>query len=620
MIGLTRRLVASCNVCNPSAAPWDYSIRHWSSDLHRELLQSPPTVLRQLERSFTDAGLLLIVFLKRSLSRGDTADPCAGSGPCIAVSTELALSALLDVEEEWVCRVRQAATVRGFELSFAQLHAACTKARSFEDLAQFAGSVRSEHESASLEFRRQLDAFHAFAAEETFDVVALFLATYLPGLGISVFSALANWILAALPCPSKAGEDTKPGWPHWTPRDLRRLLSKNAIELKTGSDGSRSISSPLANVIRGEFEQEHVSLAELRRALLAVPVLPDGFPSTTQIACWTRIVYAVQRDDPATEPVRRLARLLAATPHSQGWQKNTGTRAAAAMAALWGAREGEAAGEAQTAAFVEELTSADAELALQALRFCSRDSACPVPPARLLSWISRALRAGGPRRTSLVYAFVRDITAISDEGRRETFLRRIVEWILDERVDFRGVLRDCLASAMWSAVVSSGTPQAVALSPAELPCIGGLSEELCEKLVICLSEETKVRIIDPGLQRAFGDSPEDFDGHAVQLDRLECGLVLCTLLAEWRRKLAGDAVSPPEQAEAWLRRLIHVVSKDRSRRKSVQRAASLAVDVIRFLKIEGRNTVSRQRLGQLLADLLWTRAELRLSAASASAD
>jgi hypothetical protein len=575
--------------------------------------------IRQLDQHLKQAQKLLIVLVEygaddRAIVARDR-DSVAGatSRHWFVVQPQTALAALFDRPESWINEVEDLVGKNAPNpLTYAQLKTQCEAALKFDDLGQFDQSLRSKGERASSTFKQTLRETHEYKPDATFDLVNMFLAAYLPGLGLSHFEKLAQRAVDSLPRAPIAGDGRTLSWPPWTRRTLTRLQDAQLVELKPGSDGTRRVfcaSPAVAAAFQQEFERDYILLTELRRDLLSDVFFAEGALSTEQIASWVRLVAQSQRDDPGTEAVRRLAETFRSLEPRRIPLREAGRTGAVAITTFWSASSGEDGRLAS--AFVNALIAGgSAEVAFQAVRFCCRDSANPIPSKTLLSWILRILRSESKPAETLVYAFVRDVSTLPEADRRDVFMNTILDWILNESEshDLRKLLRDSLANAVWHALVTSGAEPDEPLKIVELPSVGGLPQATALRLLTCLSEETEVRIIDSNVRRAFGL------GHETDWLRLQSGFILAFLFAEWRGRLVGNSLEDAQEGQSWLKSLIGTLKEERDRRRLLQRYLAFVIDSVRQVKDQNAARDSRRKYVRLLTHLIWVRAELRSDA------
>jgi hypothetical protein len=592
------------------------------SAFHRAFWEGSSS-LRHLDQSLKDAGKLLLVLLQRADTPGDTAPTRREFKFWLRLSSEKAIAASLDRGENWVKDVgdlllRRTANAR---LSYSQLKAACEEALKAKDISQFNITLQEDQDRASATFKRLLNGMHGYETEATFDLVALFLAAYLPGLNISHFSTLAQRIIRTLPPPPPPKDVEKSlGWPTWSPRDLRRLSEAHLIALNPSSDGGRRVfcaSLVVASRLKDEFASDYIVLTELRRELLSSSFFAEGFLSAEQMREWAELVGHSQRDDPGTNAIRELARSFAAEGlRKPGRLKDLGARTSVATEALWNAWPEQHESDGITASFIASLSEAvGSDLAFQTLRFCSRDASSRIPPKIIANWIQEILKGSFSIDESLVHAFVREAATIADVERREYFLTKILDWTLDEQgsIEMRQRLRDALANAVWAALTRINDHVDTSSRVTDLPCVGGIPLETTIRLLSCLSEDTTVRIIDTNVRRAFGPTKEVNDDSESGLDWLQfhSGFVTMLLLAEWRERLVGDFKSAGNEGETWLKAVIAGLKKDRDRRQRLRRYATFVVDLFRHLKDYESEASDRKDYVRLLKSLNWIRSELR---------
>jgi hypothetical protein len=594
-----------------------------NSDLHGDFLSSAASI-RNFDDLLKQSGRLLVVFLEdfpetRIEGRLETKN-------WILVRSETALAALFDQRENWVHEVKALVNRSGTSsVTYAQLRSACEAAlKCGGDVGRFADALRNDAQSAKNMFVRALKEMQIYKSEGTFDMIGIFLAAYLPALSVSDFGKLAIRILKGLPPPPATDEKQVP-W-QWTPRELRRLTDAQLIELKAERDGSRRVycaSSVVADTIRSEFEREYISLTELRRDLLSESYFAEAELTREQMTSWVELVAQSQRDDPGTAAIRQLAEAFAADKlRRKNWLKEAGSRASVAVITLWASFPDQDGDKGQAASFIDWLIAeAGSDVAFQTLRFCCREASCPIPAKTLLNWISRLLNGSYKIPETLVYAFVRDVSTVIDGDRREAFISKLLDWILDEHeaLELRQSLRDSLANAIWAALLTSADDVPTPLKVAELPIVGGLSVATSLRFLTCLLEDATVRIIDQNIRQAFGVAQEaDMDSQPIDWLRLPSGFILVFLLAAWRELLIGDTGDESREDLAWLKALIESLKKDRERRRLLQQYLTRTAELIHNIKDMETDRGARKKYVELLKHLFWIRSELRADAQAAA--
>jgi hypothetical protein len=597
---------AVIGVCHPPSG----------SLLHEDFMRSYDHI-RHLHQSFRQANRLLIVFLPQRSASDRVAGLPRESDLWFVVSPETALAAMLDRDDAWIEQVKSLVGAgAGAKLSYADLRNACEAALKFENLVQFGETLRDDADRAAKAFDGLISQLHSRSAAGVFDLIAAFLAAHIPGLGISDFGKLASRVLGTLPPPSAPSDSAaKPAaWPQWAPSELRRLRDDRMIEVKGGTDGRRVFctSPAIAAQLRRAFDDEYFVLAELRQTLLADPLIVEAKLSSDQIALWVALIAAAQHDDAGTDAVRQLAKMFASGGLREKSLKEIGARAAMVIVSFWSAMPGQDDERGPTAEFVRALLAeAGPQLPFQALRFCSRDASNPIGAKALQKWAYRVLKAGYHSiPESLVYAYVRDLLAIVDSGRRELFVSPLLDWIRGEHEPegLRKVLRDSVANALWASVAAAAEGSPAVLTIEELPIVGGLTSATCANLLTLLAD-ADVRVIDANIRRSFAGA-SIVDGDAQRLDWLDipAGLILASVLAEWRVRLGTDDAA---RGEAWLKTLIKPVRESREQRRYLYLCATYLIDFFRFCKANERDREEQQTYTKLIGQLSWVRSELR---------
>jgi hypothetical protein len=588
------------------------------SQLHEDFIRSHD-LISVFDQSLRQANKLLVVFLQEQAISDRVIAVRRESDLWFIVRSETVLAAFFNREDKWVKEVRSLATGgAGVGLNYAELRSACEAALRFDHLDGFAEALGNDVERATRAFRRLVSQHNA---DGVFDLTGIFLAAHIPGLGISDFDRLATYIVGTLPPPQTPSETEKAAsWPRWSPKELRRLRDEKIIELKTGADGSKRVfcSSPaVAARLRREFEDEYISLAELRRALLSNSLFAEGALTADQIVHWVTLVATAQADDAGTEAIRQLAKTFASDDlRRQFKKKDIGRKAAMAIASLWGATPEQDDGRGPAADFVRALLAeAGPEIAFQALRSCSRDTSNPIAPRALLNWTYRVFKAGDSIPETLIHAYVRDLMTIADSGRREVFVSRLLEWTLHkhEPEALRRTLRNSIANALWASLVTQAEDLPGGSTIEALPVIGGLSPDTCANLLASLAAEEPVRIIDSAIRAAFAATSNlSIDGVPTDWLEIPSGLILAFILAEWRERVGTADTAQSDRCEAWLRVLVKPIREDRKQRRYLLSCVTYLVDFFRYYRTHEKDREAQQGYVRLIKQLLWVRSELRL--------
>jgi hypothetical protein len=587
------------------------------SALYEDFVRSEDRI-RHLGESFKQTNSLLIVFLEARSTLVADATPRRGNDVRICVRVETALAAIVDRSDDWVEDVKRRlrAGGKGMELGYGELKSACEIALRFSDLTQYTESLRDDANTSAKFLLKVMAEQTGERVDDVFDLTALFLASHVPGLGLSDFEKLANEIVANRPLPPPAADETRSltAWPRWTPVRLQRLRAAGIMQLKAGPDGTRQVfcaSPTIAARLRTEFEDEHFALAELRLALLSSSLFVERQLSADQVECWTGLIAAAQKDDAGTDAIAKFARTFDVKSGAMSL-KQRGQRAGLALTGLWlNSRQDEDRGPA--ADFVHSLVrETGAEVLLQALRFCNCDASSPISVRVLKNWVHLALKAGRSIPETLTYAYVRDLLTISNVERRKEFVAQFLEWIGDEdKLDALGkALRDSIANTLLVSLVAGATNLSENPTVGMLPIFGGLPTETCSRIFACLAAEPSVRIIDSTVRKAFdATSRSSVDGSQIWLE-MPPGRIVVFILAIWREWLAVGDASEHVESNAWLRAILDQLRQDRKHRLYLLQCLTELLSLFRDYREKEADRALQQNYSQLIKQFLWVRAAL----------
>ncbi|WP_234685132.1 hypothetical protein [Bradyrhizobium monzae] len=584
------------------------------SDFYEDFMRSDDQI-RHLGEACRQTNILLIVFLEERPALPGATTGRRDSDVRICVRLETALAATFDREETWVedLRRRLVAGGTGAELSYVELKSACEAALRFTNLKQYTESLRNDADASANFLLKVMTEQLGENVDHVFDLVALFLAAYIPGLGLSDFERLANAIIATLPLPPPVTGTAVPvARPRWTPARLQRLRTEGIVQLKTGAEGMRQVfcaSPAIAARLRAEFDDEHVTLAGLRRALVPSTLFVEKQLSTDQIECWTALMTVAQRDDASTDAIAGFAKTFG----DDGIRlpsRERGHRAGLALTSFWlNPQQDESRGPATD--FVRALLKqAGPEVAFQALRSCSRNASNPIAINALKSWTHRILQTGQSIPETLTYAYVRDLLSTPTVERRQKFVVQLVEWIgTDDEPDaLSKVLRDSIANALWAPLVTAAANASDIPTVGTLPIFGGLPAETCSKLLACLITEAPVRIIDSNVREAFAATSRPNIDEPQSWLEMPPGRIVAFLFAMWREWLAAGDASAQAEGDAWLQTILRELRQDRRHRRYLLQSVTELLALFRDHRQREVDKAVQQTYLRLIQQLLWVRA------------